>query len=104
MYIQKRSSFIAKAAIVVLLMLSTAYAGKIRISKERAEQIKKEAKTWVPYDYETHPFRDVEDITKMTGLIIEGQSSDQSTHLMGKLMKAVKAVSGPLAQAKHLKK
>lgn len=89
----------------MLLLLSTSVAGKLRITKERADQIRKEAKTWVPYDYENHPFRDVDDVSKMTGLIIdEGNNSGghSPTHLMGKLLSALKTAVKPLSKFSQL--
>ena len=57
--------------LVVLLALFSVGAlvnGKYKVSKERIEQIKREAK-WVPYSFEEHPFKDEDDLLKRTGLL-----------------------------------
>jgi hypothetical protein len=53
--------------------------GKYQITKERAEQIKKEANGWIPYSYENHPFKFEDDLTKRTGLLfLENQPEVQN--------------------------
>ena len=43
---------------------------KLKITKEKVEQIKLDKKSWIPYEYENHPFRDEDDLIKKTGLLI----------------------------------
>ena len=67
MYNQNRLSM-WKVALLVALYSVALVNGKYKVSKERIEQIKREAK-WVPYSYEEHPFKDEDDLLKRTGLL-----------------------------------
>jgi len=78
-----------KVLVIVGLFSVSFVDGKYQISKQRAEQIRREA-TWVPYTYDNHPFRDEEDLTKRTGLIqIENQPST-TNHLLSNMLKTFK--------------
>ena len=70
MYNQNRSSAVWKLVALAALFSVSFVNGKYQISKERAEQIKREAKSWVPYTFEDHPFRNEDDLLKRTGLLV----------------------------------
>ena len=66
---------------------------KLRITKEKVEQIKLDKKSWIPYEYENHPFRDEDDLLKKTGLLILEKQNGLQDSLLGVMAKTYKAVS-----------